>query len=51
MNVDQLIREAMRRIKKAIERRHQIAMGRKPSTAARSAGQLFGKRGKYGRTG
>jgi len=46
MNIDTMIAAARRRIHKSIERRTQVALGRKPSTANRSAGQLYGKRGK-----
>lgn len=35
---------ALLRIVKRIEARAQVELGRKPSTANRSVGQLFGKR-------
>jgi hypothetical protein len=44
LDIDSLIRAAMRRIMKSLDRRIAIAHGKPPSTAARSAGQLWGKR-------
>lgn len=40
-DLDAMIEEARRRIHKMIEIRYQLAAGRPPSTAHRSAGQLY----------
>ncbi len=48
MNVDVVLRAVLRKLHKNIEIRWQIARGRKPSTARRSAGQLFKKRRQHG---
>lgn len=45
MNVDAMIAAALRRVCKGIERRYQIAMGRPRSTANRSVGQMFKRKG------
>lgn len=39
-----MLDEALQRILRANELRYQLALGRKPETANRSVGQLWGKR-------
>jgi len=45
--IDQMFADARRRLYKNIERRAQLAQGRPQAKANRSAGQLFGQRGRW----